>query len=227
MWFPSRRAHLSPSGYTLNRGQRQVLVRPQPYTHVLRRAGFFCTEACYTQGLPYLDANRRQGRRTMPVFCSRLNGTHEPRLGVYRLKHTSRKEATPRGVRKFLILTLISHLAENGDELGGLGGALYAGSGSTTSFERRTIMNLNEGSNGGAMYNLGSITLESAGFLRGNKALVRGYINSAPPREGRQRRPVTSCPPTDATRWWASSVFYNQTPSTLYSLSLENQLRLR
>lgn len=34
-------------------------------------------------------------------------------------------------------------------------------------------MHLNEGASGGAIYNMGDIVLQSAGFIRGNQALVR------------------------------------------------------
>ncbi|CAM9754853.1 unnamed protein product, partial [Sphacelaria rigidula] len=59
---------------------------------------------------------------------------------------------------------------ENGDGLGAQGGAIFTGEVSTTMFERRTSMHLNEASSGGALYNLGVTTLGSAGFIRGNRA---------------------------------------------------------
>eukprot|EP00904_Undaria_pinnatifida_P004723 jgi/Undpi1/14251/HiC_scaffold_9.g03900.m1 len=59
---------------------------------------------------------------------------------------------------------------ENGDETGGFGGAIYTALGSSTVFERRAIMQYNTGASGGALFNEGTTTLESAGFIRGNKA---------------------------------------------------------
>lgn len=67
--------------------------------------------------------------------------------------------------------------AENGDETGGFGGAIYTALGSSTVFERRAIMQYNTGASGGALFNEGTTTLESAGFIRGNKASVREIEN--------------------------------------------------
>lgn len=60
---------------------------------------------------------------------------------------------------------------ETGD--GGYGGAIFAGYGSTMEFNRRTVWHDNEAASGGALYNLGEIALNSNGFIRGNKAVVR------------------------------------------------------
>ncbi len=64
--------------------------------------------------------------------------------------------------------------AEDGDEIGGEGGAIYTGEGSTTTFKRRTIHQGNTaGNGGGALWNEGTTTLMSNGFLKGNMARVR------------------------------------------------------
>eukprot|EP00752_Nemacystus_decipiens_P016203 g14490.t1 len=54
---------------------------------------------------------------------------------------------------------------------GGYGGAIFAAYGSITEFKRRTIWHDNEAASGGALYNLGEVTLNSNGFIRGNKAV--------------------------------------------------------
>ena len=64
-------------------------------------------------------------------------------------------------------------ILENGDEIGGTGGAIHTGLGSSMVFERRAIMQFNTGASGGALYNLGATTLGSNGFIRGNQATVR------------------------------------------------------
>ncbi|CAM9598207.1 unnamed protein product [Scytosiphon promiscuus] len=56
----------------------------------------------------------------------------------------------------------------NGD--GGFGGAIYGDPGSRTEFDRRTIWYDNEAASGGALYNIGIVTLNSNGFFRLNKA---------------------------------------------------------
>eukprot|EP00903_Cladosiphon_okamuranus_P008818 g8445.t1 len=61
--------------------------------------------------------------------------------------------------------------AEDDAGEGGYGGAIFAGYGSTTEFKRRTIWHDNEAASGGALYNLGEVTLGSNGFIRGNKAV--------------------------------------------------------
>lgn len=64
---------------------------------------------------------------------------------------------------------------EDGDEVGGEGGAIYTGEGSTTTFKRRTIHQNNIADNGGgALWNEGTTMLMSNGFLKGNSAKVRG-----------------------------------------------------
>ena len=65
------------------------------------------------------------------------------------------------------------HDVEDSDETGGHGGAIFTDLGSTTVFERRTSMRSNRGASGGALYNMGTTILESAGFIRDNQALVR------------------------------------------------------
>lgn len=45
--------------------------------------------------------------------------------------------------------------------------------GATTEFLRRTIWHDNEAASGGALYNVGTVQLNSNGFFRGNKATVR------------------------------------------------------
>lgn len=61
----------------------------------------------------------------------------------------------------------------DGGETGGDGGAIYTGLNSTTLFKRRVVMRFNVGASGGALYNLGTTILETAGYIRGNDALVR------------------------------------------------------
>lgn len=66
-----------------------------------------------------------------------------------------------------------SHTVAEGGETGGDGGAIYTDYNSTTVFERRAVMRYNVGASGGALYNLGTTILETAGYIRGNDALVR------------------------------------------------------
>lgn len=64
---------------------------------------------------------------------------------------------------------------EDGDEVGGEGGAIFTGEGSTTTFKRRTIHQDNSADNGGgALWNEGTTMLMSNGFLKGNSANVSG-----------------------------------------------------
>ena len=72
----------------------------------------------------------------------------------------------------FRVLNTFNRPAEGG-KTGGDGGAIYTGLNSTTVFERRAVMRFNVGASGGALYNLGTTILESAGYIRGNDALVR------------------------------------------------------
>lgn len=65
-------------------------------------------------------------------------------------------------------------------EIGGDGGAIYTGLNSTTVFERRAVMRFNVGASGGALYNLGTTILETAGYIRGNDALVRNEPSTVP-----------------------------------------------
>lgn len=67
-----------------------------------------------------------------------------------------------------------------GGETGGDGGAIYTGLNSTTVFERRLVMRFNVGASGGGLYNLGTTTLETAGYIRGNDALVRNEPATVP-----------------------------------------------
>eukprot|EP00903_Cladosiphon_okamuranus_P020673 g18983.t1 len=61
---------------------------------------------------------------------------------------------------------------EDGDEVGGEGGAIYTGEGSTTTFKRRTIHHHNMADNGGgALWNEGTTLLMSNAFLKGNSAM--------------------------------------------------------
>lgn len=75
----------------------------------------------------------------------------------------------------------------DGGQTGGDGGAIYTGLNSTTLFERRVVMRFNVGASGGGLYNLGTTILESAGFIRGNDALVRNEPSTA--LCGRYREP--------------------------------------
>lgn len=63
-------------------------------------------------------------------------------------------------------------VTEDGDETGGLGGAVFTEKGSNTLFEGRAIMQFNLGSSGGALYNKGTTDLRNGAFFRGNKAQV-------------------------------------------------------
>lgn len=70
--------------------------------------------------------------------------------------------------------TYLLQTSEDGDEVGGEGGAIYTGEGSTTTFKRRTIHQDNVADNGGgALWNEGTTLLMSNGFLKGNSAKVR------------------------------------------------------
>lgn len=67
-------------------------------------------------------------------------------------------------------------LPEDGDEVGGEGGAIYTGEGSMTTFKRRTIHHDNTaGNGGGALWNEGTTALMSNGFIKGNSATVRAW----------------------------------------------------
>lgn len=69
--------------------------------------------------------------------------------------------------------TVLLPVLEDESGEGGYGGVIFAGYGSTTEFKRRTVWHDNEAASGGALYNLGEVMLNSNGFIRGNKAVVR------------------------------------------------------
>eukprot|EP00903_Cladosiphon_okamuranus_P008503 g8168.t2 len=67
---------------------------------------------------------------------------------------------------------------EDGDEVGGEGGAIYTEEGSTTTFKRRAIHHDNMADNGGgALWNEGATMLMSNAILKGNSAMVNGGMN--------------------------------------------------
>lgn len=63
-------------------------------------------------------------------------------------------------------------LEEDGDEIGGTGGAIYTEEGSDTLFEGRAIMQYNLGASGGGLYNRGNTNLRNGAFFRSNRAQV-------------------------------------------------------